>query len=381
MEITILDDHRGWSVDQFFSSELAKQLAKHPKVEVTKVVPKDSYSETDKRDAQRDGIRIIEADEKPGHINPTDWLVFPPKHFSTDIVIGVGEEMGKIAHIWKEHLQCKSVFLAREGRFPGKFIQRDLSPEEINAAFYLRADLPIATGPKMKENLTASLKYHNKIVFDLTPGIISELRDINQSAEDGRKFRVLIIGGNDPDKFHAEGLDIAAMAMAELKDKSYHLIYVGAEEEAKEEFVAKFRQFGIAKSQLTIRSHPKNKEDWKRLLCEVDLAIVPSCEKEFGLEALLALSAGLPILVHSDTGFGEALRQVKFGNLAIVDSEEAAAWAGRIKGVRETERKQRLEEASKLRSNYDETYSWEKQCGVLVALMTMMTCELKVSEV
>ena len=44
----------------------------------------------------------------------------------------------------------------------------------------------------------------------------------------------------------------------------------------------------------------------------------------------------------------------------------------RIKKVRETDRKTRLEQAAILRSNYDEKYSWKKQCGALVAMMFRM---------
>ena len=99
---------------------------------------------------------------------------------------------------------------------------------------------------------------------------------------------------------------------------------------------------------------------------------MPSGDKEFGWEALLALSAGLPVLVHGESGFGEALRVVQFGSSAIVDSDDGREWASRIKKVRETDRKIRLEQAALLCSRYDERYSWEKQLTPLVARMFMM---------
>ena len=103
---------------------------------------------------------------------------------------------------------------------------------------------------------------------------------------------------------------------------------------------------------------------------------MPSGDKEFGWEALLALSAGLPVLVHGESGFGEALSEVTFGTSAIVDSDDAREWASRIKTIRERDRKTRLEQAATLRSNYDKKYSWEKQCGALVAMMFMMVSGL-----
>ena len=209
-------------------------------------------------------------------------------------------------------------------------------------------------------------------MFNLTPGIISEFSNLTHATNDGRNFRVLLVGGDNPDNFQEEGLKLAAETMAGLNDKSYHLIYVGARQETEKQFANLFHQCGVPKRQLTIRSLPKTKQDWKDLFCEVDLAIMPSGDKEFGFEGLLALSAGLPVLVHGESGFGEALRDVKFGTSAIVDSDDAREWDLRIKKVRETDRKTRLEQAAILRSNYDDKYSWEKQCRALVAMMFMM---------
>ena len=87
---------------------------------------------------------------------------------------------------------------------------------------------------------------------------------------------------------------------------------------------------------------------------------------------LASLSSGLPVLVHEDSGFGEALGEVKYGTSSTVDSVDANVWAKAIKRVRETERKIRLQEATLLRSYYDEKYSWEEQCGALVQRMLAM---------
>ena len=93
---------------------------------------------------------------------------------------------------------------------------------------------------------------------------------------------------------------------------------------------------------------------------------------------LAALSSGLPVLVHEDSGFGEALKEVKFGTSSVVDSEDANVWAKAIKRVRATERKTRLQEAASLRSNYDEKYSWKEQCGALVQKMLTMVSGMNV---
>ena len=82
-------------------------------------------------------------------------------------------------------------------------------------------------------------------------------------------------------------------------------------------------------SRLALRNLPKTEEEWQKLFFLVDLVIMPSGDKEFSWEALLALSAGLPVLVHGESGFGEALRDVTLSKSAIVDSDDAKEWASR----------------------------------------------------
>ena len=72
----------------------------------------------------------------------------------------------------------------------------------------------------------------------------------------------------------------------------------------------------------------------KDLFCEVDMVIMPSKSEGFGLVALEALSAGLPILVGSNSGFARAIEDIPLGLHSIVDSEDPAKWAERVEGVR-----------------------------------------------
>ena len=162
-----------------------------------------------------------------------------------------------------------------------------------------------------------------------------------------------------------KGYNISARALAELKDRSYHLIFVGAPD-GKQDEVAKS---GIDKDQLTVRKLVRSKERLKELFCEVDLYIMPSRTEGFGLTALEALSAGLPILVSGNSGFGEALCTLPSGKSFVVESEDPEEWAKAIAGVRQKERSDRLQDFQLLRSSYEEKFSWEKQCDSLVEKM------------
>ena len=375
IKITILaNEFNGFS--SFFPKELARPLAKftQTRVKVSLLVPESAQvDDWDKSGLEKDGVTIVKAKKQPGFTDPIDWLYYPPEDLKTDIVIGTGARLGKIAQHWKERYQCKNIYIdchnLRDNRYE---VVEPFENLDYRKELSIAANIPVAIGPKTTDDLSASLRPKGKQVFSLTPGIISEFSNVNHVTNDGRNFRVLLVGGDNPDNFQEEGLELAAETMAELNDKSYYLTYVGARKGTEQQFVNLFHQCGVPKRQLTMRSLTKTEQDWKDLFCEVDLAIMPSGDKEFGLEALLALSAGLPVLVHGESGFGEALRDVTFGTSAIVDSDDAREWASRIKKIREKDRKTRLEEAAKLHSNYNEKYSWKKQLTPLVETMFSM---------
>ena len=86
-----------------------------------------------------------------------------------------------------------------------------------------------------------------------------------------------------------------------------------------------------------VRKFVQSREKLKDLLCEAYLAIMPSKTEEFGLVAVQALSAGLPILVGSKSGMAKALENGPHGITTctcIVCSDDPAEWAKAIEGVR-----------------------------------------------
>ena len=363
----------------FLIKELAEQLARlgPTGVKISVLVPESAQIDLSLEIwfLEKYGVTIVKAKRRLGFLNPIDWLYYPPEDLKTDIVIGIGEQLGKIAQHWKERYQCKNIYidLGNELLFSSFEIVETFQKLEVNRKeLSIAASIPVAIGPRTTDDLSASLRSEGKQASNLTPGIISIFSNLNPATNDGRKCRVLLVGGDNPDNFLKDGLKTAADAVAKLKNNSYHLIYVGAGKGTEQQFKDLFHECGVSNSQLRIRNLPKTEDEWKKLFCEVDLAIMPSSDKEFGLEALLALSAGLPVLVHGESGFGEALRDVTFGTSAIVDSDDAGEWASRIKTVRETDRKSRLKQAATLRSNYDEKYSWVKQLTPLVAMMIKM---------
>ena len=357
--------------------QLATELAQHEQVKVTLLVPQYSCSEEGKRTAASHKVSIREAERRPGY-DDLDWLSFPPKDLAIDIILGHGGKLGKQAQVIRESHDCKWVQVVHTApeelgmykEYP-KAISKGEEKNRTEVDLCKLADVVVTVGPKLKEAYSSYLRSGEKHqdIIQLTPGTFSEFSDIRQATTEGANFKVLTFGRGDPEDFSLKGYDISAKAILELKDSSYFLVFVGAPEGKQEEVAKNLLQSGISKNQLIVRTFIQSKERLKELFCEVDLAIMPSRTEGFGLTALEALSAGLPILVSGNSGLGDTLRTLPLGKPFVVDSDDPEEWAKAIEAVRLKDRAKRLEEIKMLRTSYEKKFSWKKQCEALVEKM------------
>ena len=355
--------------------ELAIQLAKLPNVDVSVLLP--NCSGEDRSSAESHNVKLIEADKTPG-VEPVLQLSFPPRNHTMDCVIGHGVHLGRLIPLIKKnpkYSHCKWIqvvhsAIEEDGMY--KNISEGEKMQETEIQLCKMADQVITIGPKLAEVYKRYLRRakQEKKVFDLTPGIFSEFLEVEQATEERGTFCILVIGSGDScEDFNVKGYDIAAKAIAELKDESYKLKFV-CPAGGKGDIVAeKLLHHGISRSQLIVRSFDDSREVLADLFCQMDLAIIPSRTEGFGITALKALSAGLPVLVSANSGLGKALREVAFGSQSVVNSEHPNEWAKEIKLVRQKKRKVRLSESRFLRENYLVEYSWEEPCKSLVIKM------------
>ena len=355
--------------------QLAILLAKHSEVDVTLLVPQSACSEEEKRMASSHNVSIQEAEKLAGFSDPLEWLSFPSRDLDIDFVLGHGAKLGKQAQVIRNSHNCKwiqVVHTAPEELAMHKNYPRAISIGEeknlIEVGLCELADAVLAVGPKLTDAFSAQLRSgkSQEDILQLTPGTFREFYDVKQAPKVSNKFKVLTFGRGDPEDFSLKGHDISARAIVGLKDRSYSLVFVGAPNGKHDEVAANLLKSGIDKSQLIVRKFLHSKERLKELFCEVDLCIMPSRTEGFGLTALEALSAGLPILVSGNSGFGEALCTVPSGKSFVVESEDPGDWAKAIAGIRQKERSDRLKDIQQLRSSYEEKFSWEKQCDILV---------------
>ena len=357
------------------NQELAIQLAKHPNVDVSVLLL--NCSEADRSSAKSHNVTLIKVDRVP-EVEPVLCLLSPPRDHKIDCVIGHGVHLGRpVAFIKKNpnYSHCKWIQVVysvpeEDGMYSNISIGQKMQETEIQLC--KMADQVITIGPKLTETYKGYLRpvKQEEKVFDLTPSIFSEFLVVEQATIEKRTFCILVIGSGDScEDFNVKGYDIAAKAIAELKDESYKLKFV-CPAGGKGNIVAeKLLHHGISRSQLIVRSFDDSREVLADLFCQMDLAIIPSRTEGFGITALKALSAGLPVLVSANSGLGKALREVAFGSQSVVNSEHPNEWAKEIKLVRQKKRKVRLSESRFLRENYLVEYSWEEPCKSLVIKM------------
>ena len=362
--------------------ELAIQLAKFPDVQVSVYLPE--CSEEDKRVAAGHNVHLLQAEEMPGY-DPVDWLATIPKGHVMDCVIGHGVQLGKQVQVIKRHHDCTCKWVQvvhtdpeEHGMFKNDAdaVSDGEEKHKLEVKLCEMSDQVVAVGPKLAEAFSGYLRPFQKDqnVLNLTPGIFSEFADVKQASEERRTFSVLLLGNGDSEDLQLKGYDIAAKAIAELKDMSlpYKLKVVGVQSGKEQQVAEMLLQQGISHDQLVVRGF-KEREKLAEQFCEVDLAIMPSRSEGFGLPALEALSAGLPVLVSGNSGVGEALKNVLYGSICVVDSNDPKMWAEAIRSVRQKRRDLRLAETKSIREEYAKVYSWKEQCRLLVQRMKNIT--------
>ena len=356
--------------------ELAIQLAKFPEVEITFFLPK--CSQQDKNVALEYNVKIVQAKPVPG-MEQLNWLCFPPDDLQIDIIVGHGAELGSPAYAIKRNKKCKWVQVVHSDPEELGMFKNNSNPtlkgqekHKTEVELCEMADHVVGVGGKLSEAFRSYLRGCNKDdnVSAFTPGLFEEFRTVKQVPSERQQRSVLVFGRGDVEDFELKGFDIAGKAMAVLQDT--RLVFVGVTDGKREEIAKRLTGCGIPASRFRVRGVVQDQESLKRLFQEVDLVLMPSRTEGFGLPGLEAMSAGLPVLVSHNSGFGEALSSVPFGSFFVVNSENPADWTQAIQKIWTKDRKSRLEEVETLQNSYGKKYHWTKQIKDLIDKMTSL---------
>ena len=390
LNITLLASEWKSSADGLstLSKELAIHLAQIQNVKVSLLVPEGACNDEDKREAEGFGISILDA-RKCVALEPLLWLINPPQDHKMDVIVGHGVKLGCQVQLIKRQAQfqnCKWVHLVHtEPEHLSKYkaysdpISRGEKKLWDEVGLCRCADLVVPVVPKLLSTFRSYLRVckEDEDLFELIPGLFErEFGDLvaKQKPKDKKDdFTVLLYGDGDKEDFEVKGYNIAVEAFADqrLKRKHYSLLFVGSPEGKQDEVHKRLVKLGIDKTQLKVREFVKSTEGMKDLFGEVDMIIMPSRSEGFGLVALEALSAGLPILVGSNSVFARAIENFPLGSYSIVDSEDPSKWAERVEGVC-NRHSFILDENKMLKEFYAKKYCWKTHCEKLVGRMWKM---------
>ena len=371
VQVTILASEWGSSKGGLstINRELAIQLAKCNEVEITFLLTQ--CSQEDKTLALRHNVRIVEVTPLPG-FEQLDWLCFPPEDLQIDIIVGHGVKLGKQAQIIKRSKRCKWVQVVQTdpeelGMFKNYSvpISKGEVKHKIEVELCKMADHVVGVGPKLSEAFRSYLRS-----CKTDDNVVEEFAAVKQAPSERHVRRVLVFGRGDEEDFELKGFEIAGKAVALLQDTT--LLLVGAPDGKHREIEELLLECGVPASRLKVKGFVQDRERLRRLFQEADLVVMPRTEG-FGLTGLEALSAGLPVLVSRNSGFGEALWSVPFGPFFVVDSEDPTVWTAAIEKVWAKDRNCRLKEAEDLRDSYGMKYNWAKQANELVNKMIRLT--------
>ena len=361
-----------------FNREFAVNLAKTSSDSI-KVHCYVSYSdELGREDARQHGVNLITAQSIPGSTDPLDWLKIPPQELpDPDIVIGHGRKLGIPAFFFVRTLAAKCkwvhfvhVFCEDLGKYKVTqsasldSIEENEKKHKSEIELCKAADVVVAVGSRLQQKYSRSLP--NAKVEIITPGIVEkfalESSRLVKDRSTVKKFKVFMFGRAAFEDRTLKGYDIIADAIGSL-DKMFELTFVGSPPGEHRNIETWFlKNTSINRNQLTIRGYCNKQDELMMMFHESDMVVLPSRTEGFGLVALEAISAGIPVLVAGESGIADALQKVEGGKSVIVESDDPKQWAERIGLLSSQSPQDREKNAKLLRDNYNGTYPWGHEC-------------------
>jgi len=359
-----------------FNREFAVNLAKTTSDSIKVHCYVARSDELSREDARQHGVHLITARSIPGSVDPLDWLKIPPPELpNPDIVVGHGRKFGTPAYFIVQVAKCKWMhFVHAFWEDLGKFtatqsvavdtIEENEKKHKSEIELCKAADIVVAVGSRLQKTYSRILPYVK--VEIITPGILQKIsNESSQLVKDRsvvKNFKVFMFGRASFEDLTLKGYEIVANAIGSL-GKMFELSFVssspGEHRKLEHWFLA---NTSICRNQITIRSYCNNQDELKMMFHESDMIALPSHTEGFGLVALEAISACIPVLVGGESGIAEALHEVDGGQCFIVESDDPEVWARRIQQLSSQSPGEKEKSTKLLRDNYNKTYPWSKEC-------------------
>ncbi|KAL9961109.1 hypothetical protein ACROYT_G029998 [Oculina patagonica] len=355
-----------------FNREFAVNLAKASTGKIKIHCYVCSSSEEDRQDASKQGVNLIAARRLPGSADLMEGLKMPPSDLPhPHVVVGHGRKFGSAAQFISDRAKCWWVQFVHvfcedlgkhklEGGATADAIAESEEKNKREIELCEAADLVVAVGSLLQRKYSKLLP--DIRVEVITPGMFEKFV-IQRPVKflPAEEFSVFMFGRGSFEDFELKGYDIIGKALASLGRK-YELTFVGSPHGEQKKLQKWFlNETKIAKNQLTIRGYC-DYEEIKKMFRQADVIVMPSRTEGFGLVALEAISAGVPVLVSSECGIAKALEGMKGGKSVVVNSDKPEEWSRRIHDLSELKVEERHAHAIRLREQYGKIYNWQEEC-------------------
>ena len=365
-----------------FNREIAINLAQSSRNDFAIHCYVCQSSESDRDDARKHGVNIITAKSIPGTGDRLEWLRLPPSELPhPDVVIGHGRKFGTPAYCIVQNAKCKwvqfvHVFCEDLGKYKQETdaVEENEKKHKEEIKLCKESNAVVAVGKRLQEKYSRCLP--DTEVHIITPGILDKFVSLSDQklaivSHGPDEFSVFVFGRGSYEDLALKGYDIIANALGSLGEK-FKMTFVGSPEGQHRIIMDWFLQnTSITRRQLTVRGYC-NQDEVKEMFYAADLVAMPSRTEGFGLIALEAISAGVPVLLTSESGIAEALKKVDGGKSVIIDSEDPKEWSQKIRTLSKKKPDGRLKTSINLRENYDKTFPWDTQCKKFKEIISKM---------
>ena len=334
--------------------QLCRSFAKNEDVHVGCLVLDATDQETIA--ATRDGVNLITAAPQPGISQGDEQLLclhndFP---FKVDLLIGHGRISGTAAAIQAgaKRLDCKRLHIYHN--LPGE----DDEGEETERNLGLSADFVAGVGPLVVEQWEAIL---NREVITIIPGL-PEVARRNRIMTP--QSRCLILGNMTNST--TSGLKLVTDALADCRQtRSIHLTVMGTEREMVQDLKQQLKtSLRSPRRHVVVKACDVSQEAVGVEIRGVSLVLIPSLSDGFGLVALEAVAARVPILISASSGIAKFL-QNEFGGQFLKllcptgdDADCVEAWTSAIDGVLD-DREDAFRMAESLWDKWNPIFTWD----------------------
>lgn len=360
-------------------------------VEAAVLVP--YASDEDVKSASEVAVALVTPARIPGLSEREALLlrpVFADNGWEPDVIIGHGRILGPYAAAQQQffpqarrvhfvHTDAEQLEAAKEtpgGRsnMTSADIRRSLERELARSA-----DLVVGVGPLLTETIRDELigPGPQPRVICLVPGLRATF-DVTV-AHPPIKNRVVIVGRADD--FHSKGIDIAAEALLRIVDgwpssKPYVPVLVirGVPDETASAVKAQLDEILEERVTYHLRPYSDSEAEVTQDLAQARVVLMPSRHEGFGLAAYEAIASGVPVLISSESGLAQFLRDSGIDTLpsSILTTRNSSTrlatdgWADAIQQVIDEAVLARAQ-ASELRRSIASVVSWEQSAATLLA--------------